>query len=285
MKLSSFSILFVFSLLLGLNILAWKEVINKDQVKVTFFSIGQGDGALIQTGQGHEIVIDGGPDNTMVEKLGKELAPWDTTIDLVILSHPAADHVTGLLKVLDEYHVQNVLWSGIEKDTETYRAWENALEKEKSDGANIFFAKASQKITWGQESTCDYEGEVLSPAEDISGSFVKDDNNTSVVVKFTFCNDSVLFTGDIEKAMERDVLSKGINVDSDILKVSHHGGKSSSSPEFVQAVSPSTAVISVGKDNSYGHPSPEVLEILGQYGIEIKRTDEQGDIRFTIGTN
>jgi len=269
---------FLLGLLIFLNILAWLtvyEISQPQSLEVNFFDVGQGDAIFIKDQKLHQVLIDGGPDSTVLEKLGKEIPFWDNTLDLIILTHPEKDHVSGLIEVLKRYKVENILWTGILRDTSEFKEWEKLIE---SEGAKIFIAKSGQKIKWSRTVLDRFE--VLYPFESLAGKEFKDSNNTSIVVKLIFGENSFLFTGDAYKSVERDLIEKGIDVDSDILKVAHHGSKTSSSEEFIKAVSPQEAIISVGKDNKYGHPHREVLETLAKYGINILRTDLNGDIKI-----
>jgi len=269
---------FLLGLLIFLNILAWLtvyEISQPQSLEVNFFDVGQGDAIFIKDQKLHQVLIDGGPDSTVLEKLGKEIPFWDNTLDLIILTHPEKDHVSGLIEVLKRYKVENILWTGILRDTSEFKEWEKLIE---SEGAKIFIARSGQKIKWSRTVLDRFE--VLYPFESLAGKEFKDSNNTSIVVKLIFGENSFLFTGDAYKSVERDLIEKGIDVDSDILKVAHHGSKTSSSEEFIKAVSPQEAIISVGKDNKYGHPHREVLETLAKYGINILRTDLNGDIKI-----
>ena len=262
-------------LLLIFNILAWFVVYDLSKIRfleVIFFDVGQGDALFIKTPQGHQILIDGGPDSVILEKLGEELPFYDRVIDLVILTHPESDHLTGLLDVLRSYKVKNILWTGVIKDTGDFEKWQELIEKEK---AEIFIAKAGQKITIGKTSF-----EILFPFENLENKSVKDANNTSIVLRLDFGEISLLFTGDIYKSEERELLSLAKQLDTDVLKVGHHGSKTSTAEEFIIVVSPEIAVISVGRNNSYGHPHQETLDTLEKCGIRIFRTDLNGDIKI-----
>ena len=122
--------------------------------------------------------------------------------------------------------------------------------------------------------------EILYPFESLEGKTLGDSNNTSIIIRLVFGENSFLFTGDAYQSAERELIQREINIDSDVLKVGHHGSKTSSSEEFIKKVSPEIAVIPTGKDNPYGHPHPEVLETLDKYGIRILRTDLNGDIKI-----
>ncbi len=268
----------VLVILFGLNILAWVAVYDLSQsqlLEVVFFDVGQGDSIFIATPQGHQILIDGGPDETVLENLGKEMPFWDRTIDLIILSHPEHDHISGLIEVLKRYKVENILWTGVLRDTSEYRQWQELIKEER---ARITIARAGQQIQGSGSNLKRWAIEVLFPFESLEGKEVKNTNNTSVVVRLVYGDNSFLFTGDAYKSIERQLLETAI--DADVLKVGHHGSKTSSAQEFIEKVSPDIAVIQCGKDNHYGHPSQETLEILEKYGINIFRTDLDGDIKI-----
>lgn len=267
--------------LVFLNFSLWQEVLASRYSTLVFFDIGQGDAAFIETPQGHQILIDGGRDSKIVEKLEQFMAPSDKTIDLVLLSHPASDHVTGLLSVLKEYQVKHVVWTGVQKDTRVFRQWLDVLEEEKKEGAQVSLISAPSRI-WLKKTPCPQYFDILFPLEDLSSTTVVDDNDTSIVAKGVFCKHTALFTGDLTTKGEKLLLGTGSDVKSDILKVGHHGSKTSSSSAFLKAVAPEYAVIQVGKENQYGHPHQEVLERFKEYGIQVMRNDTLGDIIFKI---
>ena len=259
-----------------LNILAWIGVYELSEPKaleVVFFDVGQGDAIFLKTPQGRQILIDGGPDSAVLEKLGQEMPFWDRTLDLIVLTHPEHDHINGLIEVLKRYKVDNILWTGVLQDTAEYREWLKLLEGKE---AKIYIAKSGLYVKPGLA-----EIEILYPFESLEGKEARDINNTSIVLRLVFRDNAFLFTGDILGSVEEDLLDRmGEKTDADVLKVAHHGSKTSCREEFLTAVSPETAIISVGKDNKYGHPSQEVLESLEKYGIKIFRTDLQGDIKI-----
>jgi competence protein ComEC len=268
-------VLFILGFLILVNLFAWIVVFDlkiHKFLEVNFFDVGQGDSILIETPQRHQILIDGGPSSKIVEKLAKEIPFWDRSIDLIILTHPEKDHLTGILEILKRYKVENILWTGIVREIPEYNEWLSLLEKEK---ANIKIARAGQKISC---KNCQWKIEVFYPFESLEGEEFEDSNNTSIVSKLTFGNSSFLFTGDIYKEVEESLTLTPFDLNSKILKVAHHGSKTSSSQKFLEKVSPEIAVISVG-ENKYGHPNKETLEILEKYGIRVLRTDREGDIK------
>ncbi len=276
------SVFIILVILFFLNIFAWAIVYDLSQPKfleVIFFDVGQGDAIFIETPQNHQILIDGGPDSTVLEKLAKEMPFWDRTIDLIILTHPEYDHLAGLLSVLERYKINYILWTGIIRDTNEYREWEKLIEKKK---AEIKIAKVGQKI----KLTEDIHLEILHPFENLENQEVKNSNNTSIVNLLIFGQHPFLFTGDVYKSVEKELIKKNTDLTAGILKIGHHGSKTSSAKEFIEQTLPEIAVISAGKDNKYGHPHPEVLERLENYGIRILRTDKEGDIKIiSDGTN
>ena len=274
-------ILGIFGVLICLNAIAWLAVFEINHVKfleVNFFDVGQGDSIFIETPQGHQILIDGGPNSTILEKLGKEMPFWDRTIDLIILTHPEHDHIAGLLEVLKTYKVEQILWTGVLRDTREYKKWLELIQEEVKQGAKITIAQSPQQIRLLGLNPCNLQ--ILWPVKNLEGQEIKNTNITSVITRLVFGENSFLFTGDAYKSVERKLIKAGAEIDSDILKVGHHGSKTSSAPEFIEAVSPKIAVIQCGKDNRYGHPYQETLACLEKYDIKIMRTDLDGDVKI-----
>lgn len=268
-------IFWIFFVLLWVNSFAWAVVyeLNKTQfLEVNFFDIGQGDAIFIETPKRYQILIDGGPDSSILEKLGKEMPFWDRTIDLVVLTHPEHDHISGLIEVLKRYKVDFILWTGILRNTGEYEEWKRLIEEEI---VQVKIAKTDQKIFFPETFL-----DVLYPFEDLEGKDFKNTNNTSIVIRLVFNNHSFIFTGDLYKSAERKLIDRGLYLDSNVLKVGHHGSKTSSCEEFLEKVKPEIAVISAGKENPYNHPHPEVLEVLDKYDITVLRTDIDGDIKI-----
>lgn len=292
-------ILLFAGLLLALNFFAWQEVFVLNQphyLKVYFLSVGQGDAELIETPQGHYILIDGGPNSLVLQKLNEYLPFWDKTIDVVILTHPEKDHMTGLLDVLQRYKVDYFMWTGVVKnDAENKKLAELLKEKSILSRQNIlagFLPRGKKPDESIKVITLSAEKEiiagnvlidVLSPLEKMEGLQPKDVNNTSLVARLEYGNRSFLFTGDIDSKTEKK-LAELYELKADILKVAHHGSKYSTSDLFLNEVRPEYAVIEVGK-NSYGHPTPETLNRLENFGIQIKRTDKDGDVQFLSDGN
>ena len=272
--------LYILGFLLCTNIIAWLgifEISKPKTLEIWFFDVGQGDAIFIQTPQKHQILIDGGPDAQILEKLSLVMPFYDKSIDLIILSHPESDHMAGLIKALKAYKIDYILWTGIVRDTAEFKQWQKAIKQEIEQGAQIKIAQAGQKIISSRTVL-----EVLHPFESLESQKFKDSNNTSIVVKLISNNKSILFTGDIYKSIEKQLIQNNADLDANVLKVAHHGSKTSTSNEFIQAVSPDTAIIQLGQNNSYGHPHKQTLETLLNNNVEILRTDELGDIKYEI---
>ncbi len=270
--------LILIGVLIFLNFFVWQEVfdLTDTRLKVVFFDVGQGDSIFIKTDQNHQILIDGGPGNVLLEKIEKEMAPWDREIDLVILTHPEKDHIEGLIEVLKRYKIKNILWTGVKRETAQYKAWENIL-KEREFKTKI--ASAGQRIKAGNVQI-----DIFHPFENKKGKDIKNSNDTSIVSQMTFGRNSFLFTGDITEKVEIELTEKRIDLNSEVLKVAHHGSKYSSHQRFIEAVSPVIAVIQSG-ENSYGHPTPETLQRLEKSAIYVLRTDKLGDIKILSDGN
>jgi len=256
------------------NIFSWSVVFETSQDKgleVCFLDIGQGDSIFIETLQGHQILIDGGPDDSVLEKLENKMPFWDRTIDLIILTHSDKDHVFGLIEVLKNYEVENILWTGVQGKSLLFERWLEAIEKE---GAKIWIAKQGLNIEMSTYQNIN----ILYPFESLENRIVSNINDSSVVVMLNTGAEKILFTGDISKRAEGLLVEEEVSLRANILKVAHHGSKTSSSEKFLEAVKPNLAIISVGRDNSFGHPAPEVLARLEEFGIKVLQTSKEKDI-------
>lgn len=277
-KVAYFAVILFF-----LNIFAWQNVFylaGANDLKVYFLDVGQGDSAFIETPQSHQILIDGGPDSTIIEKLQNIMPSQDKTIDLVILTHPEKDHMQGLIEVLQRYKIEYILWTGVLRQTPEYQKWIEVLNKEKAEGAKIIIAFSQKSIKAGTTSI-----DILYPFENLSGKELKDSNDSSVVFRLIFGKSEFLFTGDISSKAEESLLDSKAGLQADVLKIPHHGSKYSTSDNFLETVNPAVSVISAGKENSYGHPTPEVLQKLEKFGIKVLRTDTDGDIEIVSDGN
>jgi competence protein ComEC len=240
-------------------------------LRVIFFDVGQGDAALIRTPSHHNILIDAGPDTGVLSKLGQALPFYDRRIDLAVLTHCHADHEGGLAAILERYDVGQVIWSGVGDDSPGCVAWQDVSARK---NIPVRVVSLGMDYSFG-DTTLD----ILYPTSYGSVAGSKDLNQTSIVSRLVYGNASFLFTGDSPVEVEEALLrQQGVTLKSDVLKVGHHGSRYSSSVEFLQAVSPRDAVISVGTGNSYGHPHLSTLKRLESLGVRIFRTDAAGDV-------
>lgn len=232
---------------------------------VRFIDVGQGDSALV-TYKGESVLVDAGPADA-----GKSVAEYVRTyspsVDYFIISHPHEDHMGGASDILRTVRVENLVINAYTSDDNFYI---ETLETAEERGTNIIVADEPMTL---------HTDNIMINILDNFGYIYDDINDTSLIVRVDVDDTSVLFPGDAEKNAESNVMSTSYNMlDVDILKVGHHGSKTSTSEEFLKAVSPDIAVISCMKNNSYGHPSQNVVNLLKKYCIEIYRTDRMGTV-------
>jgi competence protein ComEC len=240
-------------------------------LQVTFLDVGQGDAILIETPDGVQALIDGGPDGTVLRELAREL-PWgDRTLDLVVGTHPDKDHIGGLVDVLARYAVASILTTENTGETMTASAYQKALIAETDI---VHMARAGQVYTLGASTTLT----ILSPERDPS---MLESNTASIVAKLSYGDVDFLLTGDAPMSIEDHlVVTYGDGLRSDVLKLGHHGSKTSTSELFLETVAPTYAVVSAGADNSYGHPHQEVVErVLGR-NIMLSNTATDRAVHF-----
>ncbi len=259
-------------------ILVWAVVLTTpdDNLHVSFLDVGQGDAILIQTPNHQNILIDGGPSPQAINlELGKRLPFWDRTVDLMVSTQPQADHITGLVEVLQRYEVKQVLEPGVCYNSCVYQEWLKLVEETeiKHD-----VAKAGQEIDLGSG----IKMKVLNPPEEFFEGTSADVDNNGVVLRLSWGEISFLLAADIRWEGEFELIKQRANLKSTMLKVAHHGSKTSATPQFLAVVDPEVAVISVGANNTFGHPSPEVVgrleEKLGKNKVYL--TSENGTIEF-----
>jgi beta-lactamase superfamily II metal-dependent hydrolase len=263
-------LLFGISYLIMENEGANKEaVFDAPTMQAHFIDVGQGDSCLVKLPDGKRVLIDAGDTAAAEDVIRHIRGEGVKKIDYVIATHPHADHIGALSQVIKTFEIGSIY---MPKASHTTRAFESLLVAISDKGLKVNTAKA---------------GVLLFDEGDISAGFlapVGDDyenlNNFSAVLKITYGNVSFLFTGDAEALSEKEMIDSGQNLRSTVLKVGHHGSNTSSTTEFLKAVSPKVAVISCGEGNSYGHPSEKVLKRLQASGIEIYRTDQMGTIKI-----
>jgi competence protein ComEC len=261
--------------LIVLSIMVWTAILYLPDGKlhVSYLNIGQGDAILIQTPNNQNILIDGGPSPQAIKlELGKKLPFWERTIDLMIVTQPHADHVAGLIEVVQCYEVKRVIEPEITHETATYNQLVDLCKEKGIEYSSVY---QGQRINLGNNILMD----IIHPPEEQLQDTANDVDNNGLVIRLHWNEMSFLFTADIQKEAEWFLISQRAPLKSDVLKVAHHGSRTSTSPAFLTVANPELAIISAGKNNTYNHPHEEVLSEL------ISRTgDHRVFITSTHGT-
>ncbi|MBU6431276.1 MAG: MBL fold metallo-hydrolase [Patescibacteria group bacterium] len=257
------------------NIFIWRTVFTEDRqgvLRVSFLDIEQGDAIFIEAPSGNQVLIDGGPNKIVLKKLAEIMPFYDRTIDAVIATHPDKDHIGGLVDVLKNYRIDFVMEPGVSSDTGAYQELEKIIAEKKLPR---ILARRGMSLNLGDGAHLN----ILFPDRNTDGW---ETNTASIVAKLVYGNNSFLLTGDSPIAIEKYLsMIDGKNLQSDVLKAGHHGSRTSTSESFANLVSPEYAVISAGKNNKYGHPHKEVLDILEKIKSRILKTYELGTISFS----
>lgn len=259
--------------LITTTVFTWFSVLSElnNELTVAFLDVGQGDAIFIQTPNNSQILVDGGQNKAVLRELTKIMPFYDRSIDVVIQTHPDSDHIGGLIEVLRRYNVDLVVESGVGSNSPFYKEIGEIIDKKE---INHVLARKGMKINVDNGAYI----EVLFPDREVDGI---DSNDASVVLKLVYGDNSFLLMGDSPKKIERYLvdLNKDI-LDADVLKIGHHGSKTSTSELLLGYASPEFAIISSGEGNKYNHPHNEVLSLLTKFKIEVLRTDNMGTIVF-----
>lgn len=262
------------SLIFLLGIFLYQGLSFKDEnLHLVVCDVGQGDAIYIKTPSGKDVLVDGGGNDKVLDCLTKHMPFWDRTIELMILTHPDADHVTGLVPVLQRYTVLHFVTSKTSKETGIYKKFMQVLEIEGLTPRYVFL---NDKI--------DFEDGMISdiywPTEASLNEFrsPSDINELSVIQVLTYGNFKALLTGDAGVRVQDKLVTSLSGID--VLKVPHHGSKTGMSDYYLSMLKPSLAIISVGKSNRYGHPTSFALDLLSKYGIKTLRTDRDGEVEI-----
>lgn len=249
------------------------------KLHLTICDVGQGDAVFIRTPRGQNILFDGGPDNKVLECLEKEIPFWEKKIDLMILSHPHADHLNGFIDVLKIYRVKQFITIDVANKTDGYDALRHAVEEERIkwqvvDAGDV--VRTSDGVTFT----------VLGPTREyiektaVDGKYITSSEFASLEMLVSFRDFDVLLTGDSQHIQLQQAVSSLALPQVEVLQVPHHGSKTGLTEELVAAIHPDMATISVGEKNTYGHPSPLIIDLLQKVGSTILRTDKEGDLRL-----
>ncbi len=266
--------LYALAALVAATVFIWYVALAEERggkLTVAFLDVGQGDAAFIESPTGVQVLVDGGPGRGVLRALGREMPFFDRSLDVVIATHPDQDHIGGLPDVLARYKVAHIIEPGVAVETAVYRAFVEGIARE---GATRTLARRGERIVLGGGVFLD----ILFPDRDPSGL---EPNVASIVAKLTYGETSFLLTGDSPKSIEGYLAAlDGTALDVDVLKVGHHGSKTSTSDQLLGLASPAYVVISAGKGNRYGHPHSEVLDALSRFDVEELGTYERGTIIF-----
>jgi competence protein ComEC len=241
------------------------------RLQVTVLDVDQGDAILIETPSGRDVLVDAGPGRAVLRGLGDSLPYHDRSVDLLVLTHPQADHATGALDVFERYDVDRVLTGAALTGSLVERALFDAARREP---ARIDVVAAGASFEFGDGVRID----LLSPVAGESAA-TEASNNDSLVLRVSYGEVSFLLTGDIEAIAEESLLERGVDLRATVLKVAHHGSATSSTRAFLDAVAPAVSVVSSGRENAFGHPDAAVMARLDDYG-EVYVTADDGAVRF-----
>lgn len=242
---------------------------------IYFLDVGQGDSIFIKTPQNHHILIDGGPENVVIERLGEVMPFFDKSIDLLVLTHPHADHVDGLVEVLRRYKVENILLTGVYSE---YTGYFEFLDLVYEKNVNVFFAEEKSDFLFFNVLI-----DIIYPFEEIIGEYFGNLNNSSIVVRVLYNERAILLSGDLEIEGEEKIVSSKAVLKSDIFKAGHHGSKTASTAEFLKKIRPEVVVIQCGENNAFKHPHTETLERLRDAEVnQIYRNDLDGTVEFVF---
>ncbi len=254
----------------ALLLISWSSSQADGKLHIAFLNVGQGDATFIQTPSGRQILIDGGLyPSVLNDQLGQQIPFWDKEIDLVIATHPDADHVSGLADLFDRYRISTLITDG--EGLGESRIYDAVLQAAEANGTEIRRAVAGEII----EIEDGVRLEILYPGDTLNA---ENRNENSVSMRLVYGEFSYLFTGDAEQEAERAMLANGRPLNALVFKAGHHGSNSSSSTSFLTAVQPQIIIVSAGKDNKFGHPRPEMLQRAQDIGAAVLRTDELGTI-------
>ncbi len=260
-----------------LNALIWRAAIAEapsKELTVSFLNVGQGDAIFIRAPSGETVLIDGGPDSSVLRQLGATIPWYQKSIGVIIPTHPDADHITGLIDVLARYRVSLIVQSSVSGSTPTWDSLESDIQKAQQNGAKIVTAQRGQVLNLGGGAYL----EILSPDRSVPNV---ETNTGCVVTRLVYGKTAFLFDCDAPQNVEKHLAYlDGHDLHADVLKAGHHGSKTSSAPEFVGFVDPQYAVYSRGCDNKYGFPNQETIDTMTRFGIEVSDTCIEKTVTF-----
>ncbi|MCA9355803.1 MBL fold metallo-hydrolase [Candidatus Kaiserbacteria bacterium] len=267
----------ILTLLLVVSVVVWFPFVSLSQadesqlLTVRFLDVGQGDSIHIITPDGYEMLIDGGPGGSVLRELANGRSFFDRSIDIVVATHPDTDHIGGLVDVIEKYQIGAIMETEVEGDSQAVIAFDKVV---RAEGAHVVSAKAGQIIELGASTTV----KILSPKGDTTNW---ENNTASIVLQLQYGEVGFMLTGDAPIGIENYLVDiYGEQLESEVLKLGHHGSETSSDSKFLKVVEPLYAVVSAGNNNRYGHPKESVLARAKATGAEVLSTAERGAIIF-----
>lgn len=274
-RIPSTALIFLLLLLVlsNISVFGYLHQPTKAELTVSFLDVGQGDAILIEGPTGIEMLIDGGKDRSVLRELPRVMGPLDRSIDILVATHPDADHIGGLPGVLSRYAIARFFEPGKEGETSIYESLESAVDREQGIVEGVL--RNGMRIHLGGGAYAD----ILHPEENVAQ--LRETNDASIMMRLVYGETEFMLTGDAPSwAEDRVVKRYGTSLKSDVLKAGHHGSKTSTGPAFLAAVDPGVVVVSAGKDNSYGHPHADVIAHVLESGASIVSTIDEGTIIF-----
>jgi beta-lactamase superfamily II metal-dependent hydrolase len=247
--------------------------VTPTKLRVSFLDIGQGDAILVQTPSGKSMLIDGGPTDTILERVADNISYFDNDIDVIVATHPDADHITGLIPILEKYKISTIVVSSVEGSTKIFDDLTSHINNEQAD---VHIAHTGDVIDFHDGVTA----KILYPDQNYVAK-KNDTNDASVSLVLTYGDESFLLTGDLPSTEESKLITSSLPSHVAVYKAGHHGSKYSSGEQLLTYIKPEYSVISAGKNNTYGHPNPEAITRLQKYSKEIISTIDRGTITFS----
>ncbi|MBD3156790.1 MBL fold metallo-hydrolase [Candidatus Peregrinibacteria bacterium] len=247
----------------------------RHDIQLSFLDVGQGDSIFIRTPDDYVVLIDGGPTSSVVEELAAVLPRYSRRIDILVLTHPHADHVNGLVEVVKRFDIGKVILVGTPSSNTYYQEFLHLCDVWEIP---IYYAQAHHDVKIGSFLYLD----IVWPFHVMAGKSFENLNNASLAMRIITPRKVVMLTGDAETEEEHEMLESGFDLSAHILKAGHHGSKTASCDEFLDAVKPKTVVIQSGANNSFGHPHKKALEKFVKKTIKVRRNDMEGRIEFML---
>lgn len=268
---------YVLMVAVGLSILGSVGIagLPDGKLRLWYLDIGQGDAILGRLPAGEWLLIDGGPDNSILEKMGGIMPFYEREIDLVVLSHPHADHLNGLVEVFKRYSVKNLLLTGVKYD---YLGYDKLLEVARMNGVKIWLT-GKEDFLLGKTGF-----DIIYPHGELNNRGMSNVNNSSIVFRLIVGDFKAFFSGDLEMEKEKDLALENFNLQADVLKAGHHGSKTSNTSLFLEKIKPQWVIISCGVGNKFNHPFAGTLERIQQSKATIYRTDLDGTIDVSVAS-